>query len=223
MLLSVLTLHHPLLSVNLCKAAILPTDFSHVLQVIFFGLFLPIFILPSPSLLPNSLMQSLSPIPAPPPALPSPPPVSLIVLFSAEGYSCLQGYENVKKAHSIFSYVNSHFPPEQTHFPGPDLPRCTSHFPPFSLHYLSTIVRGKMKSTPSLLICHFDRTSCHRPLYSSLSSFPFKQSRLVREKLCYINSKEITLLSINTQIQYVVIKSLFSREALIPSETLCDL
>lgn len=75
--------------------------------------------------------------------LPSPPPVPLIVLFSAEGYSCLQGYENVKKAHSIFSYINSHFPPEQTHFPGSDLPRCTSHFPPFSLHYLSTIVRGK--------------------------------------------------------------------------------
>lgn len=76
------------------------------------------------------------------PPLPSPPPVSLIVLFSAEGYSCLQGYENVRKAHSIFSYVNSHFPPEQTHFPVSDLPRCTSHFPPPFPLYLGTIVGG---------------------------------------------------------------------------------
>lgn len=57
---------------------------------------------------------------------PSPPLISLIVLFSYEGYSCLQGYENVREAHSIFSYVNSHFPPEQTHFPASDLPRYTS-------------------------------------------------------------------------------------------------
>lgn len=59
----------------------------------------------------------------------SPPPVSLIVLFCTEGYSCLQGYENVRKAHSISSYVNSHFPPEQTHFPGSDLPRSMFRIP----------------------------------------------------------------------------------------------
>lgn len=58
--------------------------------------------------------------------------ISLIVLLSAEGYFCLQGYENVRKAHSIFSYVNSHFPPEQTHFPVYDLSCYASHFPPSS-------------------------------------------------------------------------------------------
>lgn len=72
-----------------------------------------------------TLLQSPSLIHAPPP-LPFPPPASLIVQFCAEGYSCLQGYENVKTAHSIFSYVNSHFPPEQTHFLASDLPCCTS-------------------------------------------------------------------------------------------------
>lgn len=61
-------------------------------------------------------------------------PVSLIVLFPAEGYSCLRGYENVRKAYSISSYVNSHFPPEQTHFPASDLPRYTLHFQASTLH-----------------------------------------------------------------------------------------
>lgn len=51
------------------------------------------------------------------PASPLSRSVSLIAVFATEGYSCPQGYENVRKAHSIFSYVNSHFPPEQTHFP----------------------------------------------------------------------------------------------------------
>lgn len=153
-------------------------------------------------------MQSLPLLSPPISRSASPPPVSLIVLFSAEGYSCLQGYENVRKAHSIFSYVNSHFPPEQTHFPGSDLPRCTSHFPPLSLHYLSTIAGGEMNSAPSLLICHFDITDCcHCPLHSSPSCSPFKQPRLAREQLSYINSNEIapisvgiSLLTINTHI-----------------------
>jgi len=87
----------------------------------------------SPSLLQNSVynhfchMQSLHMLSAPPSLslfLPPSLSISLIVLFSAEGYSCLQGYENVRKAHSIISYVNSHFPPEQTHFPGSDLLCC---------------------------------------------------------------------------------------------------
>lgn len=183
-------------------------------------LFLSIFISPSPSLLLNSVsnhfnspMQSFLLLSAPPLALPLPfhlaPPVSLIVLFSTEGYSCLQGYENVRKAHSIFSYVNSHFPPEQTHFPGSDLLRCTSHFPPPSLHYLSTIVGwGEMNSALSLLICHFHITDCcHCPLCSSPSCSPFKQPRLMRKKLSYINPYEtaptpvvVVLLTINACI-----------------------
>lgn len=115
-----------------------------------FCLFLSIFISLSPSLFSNSVSNHFqlshaitSPAFCPTAHSASPPPIPLIVLFSTEGYSCLQGYENVRKAHSIFSYVNSHFPPEQTHFPRSDLPCCTSHFPPLSLHYLSKIVRGK--------------------------------------------------------------------------------
>lgn len=85
---------------------------------------------------------------------PSPPPFPLIVLFCTEGYSCLQGYENVRKAHSIFSYVNSHFPPEQTHFPRSDLPRSTFHISlPTShllLQYLNRIVRGENNGPPLL-------------------------------------------------------------------------
>lgn len=139
----------------------------------------------------------------------SPPPISLIVLFSAEGYSCLQGYENVRKAHSIFSYVNSHFPPEQTHFPESDLPRCTSHFPPTSLHYLNTM-GVNVNSTPLLLMCNFELTDgC---LYSS----PFKQPRLRRGTLGRINLNETTLspivsswLTINTHIRICVL-NLFS-------------
>lgn len=185
-----------------------PLTALHDLQIIF-CLFLSIFISVSPSLLPNSLSNHFrlshaitSPAFCPTSRSASPPPVSLIVLFSAEGYSCLQGYENVRKAHSIFSYVNSHFPPEQTHFSRSDLPCCTSHIPPLSLHYLSTIVGGKMNSAPSLLICHFDITDCfHRPLYSSPSS-PFKQPQLTSETLSYINSTEIApipvVISLNT-------------------------
>lgn len=85
---------------------------------------------PIPTLLLSSELSSraiASSDSCPPAPLPPSPPASLIVLFCTEGYFCLQGYENVKTAHSISSYVNSHFPPEQTHFPTSDLPCCTSH------------------------------------------------------------------------------------------------
>lgn len=114
----------------------------HDLHMIFVYFYTSLFPTPHPSsqiqfpIIFNSLMQSRPPLSAPPLSLPLPPLVSLIVLFSAEGYSCLQGYENVRKAHSIFSYVNSHFPPEQTHFPECDPPRCTSRFPPSHLSRL---------------------------------------------------------------------------------------
>lgn len=128
-----ITLHYSLYflnlpPVNLCAPYSPRTPF-HDLRIIL-CLFLSIFISLSPSLLQTqfpiiftSPMQSLPLLSAPPltlplsPSTPHPPLVPLIVLLSAEGYSCLQGYENVRKAHSIFSYVNSHFPPEQTHFP----------------------------------------------------------------------------------------------------------
>ncbi|TNN52771.1 hypothetical protein EYF80_037004 [Liparis tanakae] len=65
------------------------------------------------------------------------------------GYSCLQGYENVRKAHSIFSYVNSHFPPEQTHFPG------TALIFPFNFLQLHKTMAStsKTRSSPSHCCC----------------------------------------------------------------------
>lgn len=125
LLLSRIILHHSLYfpPVSLCKVVILH---SHLLRdlifwsvsahlyfpflqtpIIFFFLTLSCNHFPCFSA-PTSPSTSL---------LPPPSPISsLIVMFSAEGYSCLQGYGNVRKAHSIFCYVNSHFPPEQTHF-----------------------------------------------------------------------------------------------------------
>lgn len=64
--------------------------------------------------------------------------------------------------HSIFSYVNSHFPPEQTHFPR--LRPATLHTAPATFFFLFLIIhvsfpnatwlpRGEMKSTRRLPVC----------------------------------------------------------------------
>lgn len=106
-------------------------DFPHILQgiLVYFSpsLFSPLYLFFSDSCLTASIST----------------PASLIVPFPAEGYFRLQGYENVTEAYSIFSYINSHFPPEQTHFPTSKLPRWTSHFPPDPLRYVTMVMRGK--------------------------------------------------------------------------------
>lgn len=138
-------------------------------------------------------ITSLSPL-----ALPLPPSISLPFLLynrslsPAEGYSCLQGCENVRKAHSISSYANSHFPPEQTHFLMCRVAHHTSHA------VLSTTWarqrRNIMNGAPSVLNCHLSvMDCCHCPLYSSPSCSPFKQPRLTREKLSSTNSNETAL------------------------------
>lgn len=64
--------------------------------------------------------------------------------------------------HSIFSYVNSHFPPEQTHFPR--LRPATLHTAPPTFFFFFLIIhvsfpnatwlpRGEMKSTRRLPVC----------------------------------------------------------------------
>lgn len=95
--------------------------------------------------------------------------------------------------HSIFSYVNSHFPPEQTHFPR--LRPATLHSaPPTSFLFTSPSPAlpgwprqpgGEMKSTrhSPARVCHDDRASFIIARFPRVSSWKLGSSERLRRRL----------------------------------------